>query len=274
MDNTQNIYAGFWKRVFAFYIDAIILFPLGILNKIALPKEIAFGDFSEVNIGFAVPLLIISSMIHIVYKCGLESSPWQATIGKKIMGIKVTDSDFNRINLLTAIIRNFWLLLSLFVNPAIVLFHTLTPLFALSFIYSISCLMTAFTGKKQATHDMIAHCLVVNKSYLENAENGLSAPILAVRPAVKYPEGFDGDGLTPLMRAVYDENITAVQNILKENPAILNKTRPDTGVSAFWMAAAYGNVSIIKILLASGADTSNTNKEGLRAVDIARKMGH
>ncbi|MDR0645527.1 MAG: ankyrin repeat domain-containing protein [Elusimicrobiota bacterium] len=40
------------------------------------------------------------------------------------------------------------------------------------------------------------------------------------------------------------------------------------------MAAAYGNIEIIKILLANGADIHNENKEGLSTKAIAYKMGH
>ncbi|MDR1195913.1 MAG: hypothetical protein LBL00_05500 [Endomicrobium sp.] len=40
------------------------------------------------------------------------------------------------------------------------------------------------------------------------------------------------------------------------------------------MAAVYGNIEIIKILLASGADLTNKNKERLRPADVAGKMVH
>ena len=75
----------------------------------------------------------------------LESSAWQATLGKKIMGLQVTDLQGRRISLERASGRYFGKTLS-----------TLSLL--------LGFLMAGFTKKKQALHDLIAGTLVVRNN--------------------------------------------------------------------------------------------------------------
>jgi len=72
----------------------------------------------------------------------MESSSSQATLGKKIFHIKVTDLQGNRLSFGKATAR-FW-------SKAISLF-----------ILGIGFIITAFTGRKQALHDLMAGTLVV-----------------------------------------------------------------------------------------------------------------
>ena len=72
------------------------------------------------------------------------SSEWQATVGKRALGMVVTGVDGSRISFARATGRHFAKYIS-----AIILF--------------IGFIMAAFTAKKQALHDMIAATLVVNR---------------------------------------------------------------------------------------------------------------
>jgi len=72
----------------------------------------------------------------------MESSVRQATIGKGILGLRVTDLDGNRITFLRAAIRDLAKIIS-------------------AFILLIGFIMVAFTERKQGLHDMIAGTLVV-----------------------------------------------------------------------------------------------------------------
>jgi uncharacterized RDD family membrane protein YckC len=71
-----------------------------------------------------------------------ESSAWQGTIGKKILGLRVTDLNGNRVSFGRASVRFFGKIVS-------------------GFTLLIGYIMAGFTEKKQALHDMIAGCLVV-----------------------------------------------------------------------------------------------------------------
>ena len=77
-----------------------------------------------------------------LYYAFLESSSWQGTIGKKVVGLRVTDMNGNRISFGRATGRYFGMILS-------------------GMICFIGWLMIAFTEKKQGLHDMLASTLVL-----------------------------------------------------------------------------------------------------------------
>lgn len=141
-------YAGFWKRFAAAIIDGIILavaaFPINMLGN-AFPSTL---EPSEEVLILAAVVSLISACVQIVinwlyYAC-MESSHFQGTLGKLALGIKVTDYYGKRISFGRATGRHFAKILS---------YCTL----------HIGFLMAAFTEKKQALHDMVAGCLVVNR---------------------------------------------------------------------------------------------------------------
>jgi uncharacterized RDD family membrane protein YckC len=85
---------------------------------------------------------ILAIIINWGYFSYMESSASQATLGKMLLGIKVTDLDGNRISFGKALLRTVAKILS-------------------SVILLIGYIMAAFTARKQALHDMIAGTLVV-----------------------------------------------------------------------------------------------------------------
>lgn len=82
-------------------------------------------------------------VLRFLYFAIMESSPYQATFGKKLIGIKVTDMYGRRISFRRAALRNLAKVLS-------------------SMVYYLGYLMIGFTRKKQGLHDLIAGCLVVD----------------------------------------------------------------------------------------------------------------
>lgn len=119
-------YAGFWLRFLAFFIDDAILAFIGwLLASIFSPLSALF-----------------SGIIGWLYFAIMESSEGQATLGKQVVGIKVTDINGNRISFGRATGRYFAKIIS-----------TLT--------LCIGYMMAGWTAKKQALHDMIADTLVV-----------------------------------------------------------------------------------------------------------------
>jgi uncharacterized RDD family membrane protein YckC len=145
-------YAGFWLRTVAFVIDGLLVLVIiagpmiylmakNIGPDASLQKSMAFA-YGGTPQALAINLLI--EMAYWLYFASLESSVWQATVGKKLLGLYVTDLDGKRITFARASGR--FLGLS---------FEHLT-LF-------IGCFMAGFTSKKQALHDMIASCLVLKR---------------------------------------------------------------------------------------------------------------
>lgn len=126
-------YAGFGKRFGAGVIDWIILaVASGIVGFLA-------GGGSDILANF------IGALIGWLYYVLMETSAHQGTVGKIVLKIKVTDMGGNKLTFGRATGRHFAKILSAI------------PLL-------IGFFMIGFTEKKQGLHDIIAKCLVVNKS--------------------------------------------------------------------------------------------------------------
>ena len=128
----QPRYAGFWIRLLAYIIDAVVLgvitFPL---IQVLTSMGIA-GDSTNV-LGIA-----ISWMYFAVF----ESSEWMASPGKKVLGLIVTDDQGMRLSVGRATRRYFAKILS-------------------ALLLGIGFFMIAFTARKQGLHDKIFHTLVL-----------------------------------------------------------------------------------------------------------------
>lgn len=138
------VYAGFWLRVAAIFIDGIIFLPLSLISY-ALSSAMKHADDASARLMLALLSLGFSLFLIVarwLYFALLESSRWQATVGKKAMGIKVTGMDGGRIGFGRATGRYF----AKFISALILL---------------IGFMMAGWTERKQALHDMIAGTLVV-----------------------------------------------------------------------------------------------------------------
>lgn len=143
MNGIKKSYGGFWKRLIAYLIDAfIIAFPVTMIFGTVIPQAIMTDNIQVTSIAVSTPqvIMLVASW---VYFAGLESSAWQATVGKKMLGMKVTDTSGERIDFIKATIRY----LSKFLS---------------SFFLMIGFIMVAFTAKKQGLHDFIAGTTVEN----------------------------------------------------------------------------------------------------------------
>lgn len=149
-------YAGFWKRFAAALIDGIlitlIVYGLSfILGGALLAFLAAITDSTQPSadtvigsIGLAmIGWFLLFSIGPIFYFSLMESSAKQATFGKVAMGIMVVDTKGQRISFGRAFLRNLGKIIS-----------------GLSFC--IGYIIAGFTEKKQALHDIMAGCLVIN----------------------------------------------------------------------------------------------------------------
>jgi len=140
-------YAGLVLRFFAFCVDTLILFAAFLLIQLIFPVP-ANHHFSGLPIPTLSPGIWGFNVFAIasvwLYYAIFESSKWQATLGKKLIKIKVTGMHGQRISFARATGRYFAKFLS-------------------SLIFFIGYLMIAFTKKKQALHDIIAETLVIRE---------------------------------------------------------------------------------------------------------------
>lgn len=144
-------YGGFWIRLLAYLIDRFVVgaafSPIAIyfglrlaaqLNQYRYHHDAQLGDIFHF-VGIIVPLAFI---VQWLYEAFLTSSSWQATVGKRVLNLKVTDEAGNRISFERATGRFFAKILS-------------------GLILAIGFIMIAFTARKQGLHDMIAETLVM-----------------------------------------------------------------------------------------------------------------
>ena len=153
-------YAGFWLRFVAYLLDVIIVgivaVPIVVVLAVATGASAALSSMSDDNpqqalaaAGFVIFLcslfIILLGGLWLYYAL-LESSTWQGTVGKKALGLIVTDLDGRRVSFGRATARFFSRLIT-----------GLVPLF-------IGYILAGITAKKQALHDMIAGTLVLRKT--------------------------------------------------------------------------------------------------------------
>jgi uncharacterized RDD family membrane protein YckC/Tfp pilus assembly protein PilE len=161
VDRNDIVYAGFVRRFAALLLDNLILaVPLWLIAiLLSIPLGLSSsnsGDrVSAMAQGVYYLLWLIASPL---YFAGQESSAHQATLGKRALGIKVTDDNGQRLSFSHALGR--W-------------FAT-----ALSYLtFYIGFLMAAFTERKRALHDMVASTLVVDRwAYTEFPERQQRSP--------------------------------------------------------------------------------------------------
>jgi len=140
-------YAGFWLRLGALLVDLVASFipscfvafiPIVIIKLVSATR----GFDPAVLMLEVLPLLgVVATWL---YFAGMESSPWQATLGKKGLGLYVTDIEGKRLSFGRATGRTFAKYLS-----------TATA--------GVGYLLCGFTPKKQALHDFVVDCLVLRQ---------------------------------------------------------------------------------------------------------------
>ena len=140
-------YATFWHRLGAYLIDYILITlitcPLSILMGVMGAVAEQSGEAAQAaSAGVSVLMYAIAIVAGWLYHALMESSSWQGTVGKRVLGIRVTDLDGNRINFGRATGRYFGKIIS-------------------SLICLVGFIMVLFTERKQGLHDMMASTLVL-----------------------------------------------------------------------------------------------------------------
>lgn len=146
-------YAGFWLRFLSYWIDFLLLFPLGLIIQGMLGNN-PFAVFSVQTLSEAQKLqsspnqlasVFASIAVGIAYFFIFWVHYDGATPGKKLLGIKIIRENGEKITYPVAIIRYIGFLLSS----------------ATIFFFGLGFLWVIWDKKKQALHDKIAGTLVV-----------------------------------------------------------------------------------------------------------------
>jgi uncharacterized RDD family membrane protein YckC len=153
-------YGGFWLRFLACLIDGVVI-SLGIL-VVAIPLIFLTGlgtylsqihpeeEVGDAGFGLIMGVIFLIAAVSLavtwLYHAWMESSEWQATLGKQALGLVVTDMEGRRVSFGRATGRHFGKIVT-----------NMLPVF-------IGYIMAGFTERKQALHDMIAGCLVLRRN--------------------------------------------------------------------------------------------------------------
>ena len=144
----RPVFAGFWLRAVAFAIDTIFMVSIFIFGASFFPNSLAKLIPPDPPSLTSMPqpsLLLVAAfaLLGCVYYTLFEASPWQATPGKRMLRLYVTDLGGQRLTIGRALLRNLARQISGF--------------------FFIGYVITGFTEKKQALHDILAGCLVLRR---------------------------------------------------------------------------------------------------------------
>jgi uncharacterized RDD family membrane protein YckC len=128
-------YGGFWLRLVASILDGII---------VNLAISVIGAALASSADGGATVVGLLTLFGNWLYFALMEAGPWQATIGKRVLGLMVVDDHGRPISFGRATRRYWGKLVS-------------------TVILGIGFILAAFTSRKQALHDMMAGTLVVKR---------------------------------------------------------------------------------------------------------------
>jgi uncharacterized RDD family membrane protein YckC len=142
-DQARPTYAGLLPRLAAGFIDILILAAIlgagGALGNLIVPG----GGVISRNGASDFVIVILLNVIYLYFTL-MESSPWQATFGKKTLRLYVTDLTGVRMTISRAAGRTFAKYLT-------------------GMTLGIGYIICAFTEQKQALHDTISRSLVLRR---------------------------------------------------------------------------------------------------------------
>jgi len=133
----DRAYGGFWRRGIAAAIDWLLIgvavsFSIGYHGQLAPPHSTA-----RLVTYYALTLLVVW-----LYFAAMEASRWQATLGKLVVGVKVTGLDGRRIGFGLATVR-------------------LLAKFGLALVtLGFGLVLAGVDARKQAAHDKVVGTLV------------------------------------------------------------------------------------------------------------------
>ncbi|MCP4594074.1 MAG: RDD family protein [bacterium] len=137
--------ASFGARAVAAVIDFVILqMASAIVNSMFLGLLLNNLNATTILAATMGPLLV-GGVFALLYSVWLESSSWQATPGKRIMGLKVVDLHGQRIGFGAASWRNLAKGLSMLT-------------------FGVGYLMPLWSSRRQALHDKVTGCLVIRSA--------------------------------------------------------------------------------------------------------------
>lgn len=162
----QVIYARFLKRLAANAVDSVLV---GIASYIVLiPLMLAMGTglgaltgdtgaLAAAGLGFIALMYGVQFGLPALYAGWLQSSSWQATLGKRMADVKIVRPDGTPIGFWRGFLRSIAFVLSIMLTCGLGALAT--------------AIMTAVTDRRQGLHDLICDTVVVDRHAFTAAAN-------------------------------------------------------------------------------------------------------
>lgn len=131
------MYVSVWKRLWAFLIDMAVF-------------AVIFWALAQLMNEFTVSLVLL--VIIWLYYALLESSPWQASLGKRVMGLKVVDKRGRRLT--------FWKATKRMLSRIVT-----------NFTFYFGFFTAAFDKHHETLHDRLSKSVVISKHADFNPED-------------------------------------------------------------------------------------------------------
>jgi uncharacterized RDD family membrane protein YckC len=158
LPQARPTYAGFWLRSASSVIDRIILSSVfGLISSLRPGLFLIFPDSNSQYVPPATVQEFLKSiprptpagffallLLMWIYYAGFEASSWQATPGKKLLRLYVTDLSGRPITFSRATFHNIGRMIS-------------------EMTFCVGYISAGFTEKKQALHDILAGCFVLRR---------------------------------------------------------------------------------------------------------------
>lgn len=135
-------YASFGARFVALLIDQILLFIVTFMLGVVLAVVTQMDE--EALTSAEVFLNLLGVVVTWLYYAGFESSAQMGTLGKRALGLRVTDLEGQRIGFGKATGRYFGKIIS-------------------GLVFGLGFLMMIWDDRKQTLHDRMADCLVIKQ---------------------------------------------------------------------------------------------------------------
>lgn len=260
---SEMVYAGFWRRFFAIIIDgtllSFILVPiLAIGAAFLMPMMMTASSNGEPSMGAMFGLFALYGSLFLIgalYFVVFERSASGATLGKRMVGIRVVDKEGRRIGFGRSLGRQLGRILSAM------------PLYA-------GYLMAAFTGRKQALHDFVAGTLVIDKATRSQlgGKSGsgnlgliiglivgvgvIGVFVLGILAAIAIP-AYQDYLMRAKVSAAYSESVE-IRMAVAEYFASNNGTCPNNGDGTVASADSYYRMNFSRAEVVPGEDSAGT----------------
>lgn len=222
-DAQQNWIANFWRRIGALFIDTLILGLIGFISGLALESTfVQIGGWGRF-IGFVIALAYFGVMNSKLFE--------GQTIGKKLLNLRVVDSENQTVSLGRSILRYIVLSTPFSLNGAqfsneAMLSFLMYPLSLIIFggLFSIIYLYIFNRVTRQSLHDLAVGTFVVNANIEKQEVGKVWKPHLIVVAVFLVAAAIVPVFTGKLAENVVFKDMLAVQSALSSHPGVTYAT--------------------------------------------------